>query len=200
LYSCESKGILTSVCSKILKQDNFPHLLDPNNAPQRTAGLLNLDFESEKYRAVKSDNESATMDSEDVFSPCTSDEDEQEHDDKGKDTNATMTRGGPQRGVIAAKCEQGGEDEENEKEAPRSTNKDMHHNPYGDEDTFLVRIPVPGLRMGGSCLLDPTSSPRLEDNGDREMRLTPALCTICLSNYKVCYVLTVHCILHGRYT
>lgn len=178
----------------ILKEENFPHLCDAH-APPQTGSFLNLDFESEMYSPVKSDNESATAASEDVFSPYTSDdedadveaghivandskEEEEDNDDESK----------PERGgVIETKCEsEKQEDEEHSSsgEEEVSRKKDPQHNPYGDEDTFFIRIPVPGLPLGGSCLLDPTRMQRM-DHRDREMRLAPGLCTICLSNYKV---------------
>ena len=71
----------------------------------------------------------------------------------------------------------------------------LQHNPYGDEDSIIIKIPVPGLPLDGSSLLDPTK-PQHDGIGagsrdDREMRLAPGLCTICLSNYQVCTYLCV---------
>lgn len=81
--------------------------------------------------------------------------------------------------------------EENEQNIvnQRKSKTSLQHNPYGDEDSIFIKIPVPGLPLDGSSLLDPTK-PQHDGRGagrdDREMRLAPGLCTICLSNYKVC--------------
>lgn len=176
---------------------------DPN-APKRTGSLLNLDFESEKFGAlgIQSDNESATMASEDIMSPYTT-EDEEEQDENATAVDHTSKHNtdgdvnkGPkdasqqQKGLVETKSEYESDEgnsaaslEETKHDYP--SKKNNPNNPYGDEDTFFVRIPVPGLPFGGSCLLDPTRLHRHEDDGNREMRLAPGLCTICLSNYKV---------------
>ncbi|CAB9512137.1 NADPH Oxidase [Seminavis robusta] len=60
-----------------------------------------------------------------------------------------------------------------------------HNNPYEEEETPQVRLPVPGLPMGSSCFLDASGPQRQTQDDEREMRLTPGSCTICLSNYKV---------------
>jgi hypothetical protein len=187
-----------------LKEDNFPYLPDSDAPapPQRSGSFLNLDFESEKYSPVKSDNESATMASEDILSPYTTDDDE-EHDNHNmnfsrsskeeKEPQETSADPSPtEQGVIETKCECDPE-EEDEENAPSlvENNKDPtkqklpYNSPYVDEETVFVRIPVPGLPSGGSSFLDPTRLYSPEENANREMRLTPGHCTICLSNYKV---------------
>lgn len=206
----------------MLKEANFPHLTDPDAAPKRTGSFLNLKFESEKHG--RSDNESATMTSEDILSPYTSDDDdddEEEHDENAsppvngrsaakdnrveKEIKQQQPKTQPQRGVIETKSEcESAEEENNIKNKPpqdepgkgKPPKRDNQNNPYGDEDTFFVRIPVPGLPLGGSCLLDPTRLHRHEDNWKRDMRLAPGLCTICLSNYKVG---TVHNVLQDEF-
>ena len=79
------------------------------------------------------------------------------------------------------------EEEEEHVHAQYSTSKSERNNPYGEEDTVYIRIPVHGLPMDGASLLDPTRSTDsiYVEGDDREMRLTEGLCTICLSDYKV---------------
>jgi hypothetical protein len=181
----------------VLKQENFPHLLtDPEQAgtmidqhhhhhhqqqqqqqDQRSVSLLNLDFDSEKYKVGKSD-ESGTLASEDFMSPQTSDDEasvqgfnNKGHHTKRKhgDENSTL-----EPGFVETKS------------ACQEENNNKESNPYGDEDALMIRIPVSGLPMGGSCFLDPTRTRRRqEDNEERGMRLAPGLCTICLCNYEV---------------
>lgn len=47
---------------------------------------------------------------------------------------------------------------------------DPENNPYGDEDSALIRVPVAGIHLGERT---------------PEMRVVPGLCTICLCPYEV---------------
>ncbi|CAB9507720.1 NADPH Oxidase [Seminavis robusta] len=197
----------------ILKEENFPELVDgpdnhnsssnstPDNPPpkpvQRAGSFLNFNFESEKYKAPKDDD-----DDDDASQEVQA----QEHDNNISNDTETVPQAAKndleddsprqEHGVIEAKSqdeeEQGGESHHSSPghvaggdDPPKEA---LQNNPYDDEETLQIRIPVPGLPMGGSCFLDPTRQPqRQQQQGDdeREMRLTPGHCTICLSNYKV---------------
>ena len=87
----------------------------------------------------------------------------------------------------------------NDHNQQRSHKISSQQNPYGDDDSIFIKIPVPGLPLDGSSLLDPTK-PQCDSSGggsptrrdDRKMRLAPGLCTICLSNYQVRVLVCVY--------
>jgi len=202
---------------------------------------------------LRSSDESATMASEDVFSPYTSEDDDEQDDDNDHDdnendhdendnaneneqehgnaneneTNADNNNNSTkddendnddvelmesmEKGILnkpSADCEaddegdhahtgdeRGADSPHPEEEiltkttdapTPGDNHNKHQHNPYGDEDTYFIKIPVPGLPCNGSSLLDPTKPLTMDDMKDRDMRLAPGLCSICLSNYKVC--------------
>jgi hypothetical protein len=51
-----------------------------------------------------------------------------------------------------------------------TTAEECDHNPYGDDDTATVKLPVPGLNYTAT---------------EPELRIVSGLCTICLSTYEV---------------